>query len=227
MSASILIVEDDPVLLRGLADRLRADGYRVRSACDGQSAIETAMDGPESPDLIILDVMLPVMDGWTVCRQLRREGFANPVLMLTARSQEEDVIHGLNCGADDYVSKPFALGELRARIQALLRRQRGHTRALRAGDCLLDLEARTLTRNGQPVPLTAQEYSVLAFLAANAGRALTRETILQASVKRSLFTGTRTIDRCIRILRSKIEPDPARPVIIQTVRDVGYRYVAS
>ena len=225
MPTAILIVEDDPTLRRGLGDRFRQDGYAVSIACDGHGAIETALDGITAPDLIVLDVMLPGLDGFAVCRQLRAEGFTNPILMLTARGQEGDVIRGLDCGADDYVSKPFALGELRARVQALLRRSRSHTTRVALGDCILDLESRRLTRGDAEIALTAQEFSVLAFLVTNAGRALTRETILRAAAHRSVFTGVRTIDRCIKNLRAKIERAPARPVVIQTVREIGYRCV--
>ncbi len=225
MTGSLLIVEDDPVLLRGLSDRFRQDGFAVRVAVDGHSAVEMALDGASEPDLVVLDIMLPALDGLSVCRRLRAEGFTRGILLLTARGQEGDVVAGLDAGADDYVSKPFGLAELRARVQALLRRQRrGHVPHIAFGSCVLDVEARSLLRDGAPVPLTAQEFALLSHLAAQPGRTFTRDALLRAISRRSLLTGVRTVDRCIKNLRAKIESAPHHPRHLLTVREVGYRF---
>ena len=224
----ILIVEDDPALLRGLVDKFRAEGCRVRVACDGYSAIDAADEDP--PDLVLLDIMLPGCSGFEVCRALREDsGFTMPILMLTARGKECDVVHGLNLGADDYITKPFSIVELHARVNAALRRANGGSsggtpKTHRFGDCELDMQARHLPRRGGVIELTHQEFSFLAYFLANPGRALTREMILRSGERRSALTGARTVDRCVKNLRAKIERDPRRPRHIITIRDVGYRF---
>jgi DNA-binding response OmpR family regulator len=224
-AGTMLIVEDDPALLRGLVDTFTRDGFTVRVACDGHSAVEQAMDGSAEPDIVLLDLMLPGMDGLRVCRTLRSEGFENAVLILTARGNQSDIVSGLEAGADDYLAKPFGLEELRARIHALLRRQRrGHAGTVTLGHCTYDPAARRLLRGTEEVRLSPQERSLLEYFIANTGRALTRDTLLRAIVRRSPLTGTRTVDQVVKNLRARIEPDPRRPAILLSVREVGYRF---
>jgi DNA-binding response OmpR family regulator len=218
----LLLVEDEPALARGLSDTLRARGFEVHVAPDGQRGLDMALS--LRPDLILLDIMLPKINGFEVCRSLRRQGFDVPIVMLTAKGQEEDVILGLNLGADDYITKPFRTGELIARAKALLRR-RGADRAVqRFGNCEIDMTARKVLRDGVPVELTAREFALLAYFASRPGRALARDTILNAVWGASVFVTPRSIDRCVATLRSKVEPDPHNPVYIQTIREIGYRF---
>ncbi len=220
---SVLIVEDDPALLRGLRDNFAAAGYHVSTAADGQQGLEAATRRP--PDLLILDVMLPRLNGYEVCRSLRAAGCELPIIMLTAKGQEEDLLLGLNLGADDYVTKPFSIRELLARSAAFLRRRASEQPAVHAfGDCRLDTAAQRLTRGDEEVSLTAKEYKLLAYFVARAGRALSRQDILNAVWGRSVIVTGRSVDRCVTTLRAKIEPNPHEPTFIQTVRDVGYRF---
>lgn len=218
----ILIVEDDRTLARGLADALRAQQFEVSVAHDGQTGMEEALRG--DADLILLDVMLPKVNGYEVCRAVRDEGLDVPILMVTAKGQEADAILGLNLGADDYIVKPFRVGELLARVRASLRRRASARPVTRFGECEIDLQARTVRRNGTPVELTAKEYRLLAYFAERPGRALSRDTILDAVWGRSVFVTPRSIDRCVTTLRAKIEPDPRNPSYIHTIREIGYRF---
>jgi DNA-binding response OmpR family regulator len=221
----MLIVEDDPTMLRGLRDAFGKDGYSIQVACDGNSAVECVLKETQEPDIVLLDLMLPGLDGLEVCRRVREGGFEKAILMLTARGQEGDIVRGLEAGADDYLPKPFGLGELRARITALLRRQRrGHSEEIRFGDCVLDLTGRRLLKGGQEMELSPQEFSMLEFFATNAGRALTRDMLLRSVPKRSALTGARSIDQCVKNLRAKIEVDSRAPKYLTTVREVGYRF---
>ena len=221
-AARLLVVEDEPALVRGLTDTLRSRGFEVIAARDGEAGLLAALSGP--PDLIVLDVMLPRMNGYEVCREIREQGMDVPILMLTAKGQEEDIVLGLNLGADDYLTKPFRIGELVARIHALLRR-RGPAHAIsRFGDCEVDLESRTLRRAGRTVPLTAKEFKLLAFFLERPGRALSRDMLLNGVWGTSVFVTPRSIDRCVTTLRAKVEPEPRRPIYIHTLRDVGYRF---
>jgi DNA-binding response OmpR family regulator len=225
MSASILIVEDDPVLLRGLCDKFRARGYDVSSAGDGESGLREALAG--SFHLIVLDVMLPRMNGFDVCLQLRRRKIATPILMLTAKGQESDIVHGLELGADDYVTKPFGARELLARAGALLRRADGNAEAIfHFGEFTLDRQARKLTREGEKVALTSKEYALLDCLTRRPGRAFTRSQLLNEVWGRSALVTGRSVDRCVTTLRAKIESDTRAPHFIVTIRDVGYRFDA-
>ena len=218
----VLLVEDEPALARGLTDTLRAQGFDVHVAADGQRGLDMAAS--VKPDLILLDIMLPKVNGFDVCRTLRGQGIDVPIVMLTAKGQEEDVILGLNLGADDYITKPFRIGELIARAKALLRR-RGSDRAVqRFGPCEIDLTARRVLRDGAPLELTAREFALLAYFASRPGRALARDTILNAVWGASVFVTPRSIDRCVATLRSKVEPDPHNPIYIQTIREIGYRF---
>jgi DNA-binding response OmpR family regulator len=223
VTGRILIVEDDAVLLRGLTDTFEGKGYEVLSARDGETALTLALE--EHPEIVLLDIMLPRVNGYEVCRVIREHGLQMPIVMLTAKGQEEDVILGLNLGADDYVTKPFRIGELVARANAFLRRSRVKGATLCTfGDCRLDLASHKLFRDGREVELTAKEFKMLAFFASRPGRALTRDDILDAVWGRSIIVTPRSIDRCVVTLRAKVEPDPRNPVYIQTIRDIGYRF---
>jgi DNA-binding response OmpR family regulator len=223
MSGSILIVEDEPVLLRGLRDTFVNQGWDVATASDGEKGLELALTKPA--DVILLDIMLPRVNGYEICRAVRERGVQSAILMLTAKGQEEDVILGLNLGADDYLTKPFRRGELIARANALLRRAKGARAAVaRFGNYELNLAAHKLFRDGKEVELTAKEFRVLAFLATHPGCAVSREEILNAVWGNSVMVTPRSIDRCMATLRAKIEPHPHRPLHIHTVRDIGYRF---
>jgi DNA-binding response OmpR family regulator len=218
----VLLVEDEPALARGLSDMLRARGFEVELAADGQAGLDAGLAA--RADVILLDVMLPKMNGYEICRTLRAEGIDVPILMLTAKGHEDDVILGLNVGADDYVTKPFRAGELIARVQAFLRRRRGPMTACRFGDCEIDFRSRTVTRGGAAIDLTAKEYALLAYFATRPGCALSRDVILNAVWGSSVFVTPRSIDRCVATLRAKIEPDPHNPTFVHTIREIGYRF---
>lgn len=221
--ATILIIEDDATLLRGLKDNFASRGYRVRSARDGREGLDAALDC--SPDLVLLDIMLPKVNGYEVCRLIRQQGAEVPIIMLTAKGQEEDIIRGLELGADDYVTKPFSIRELLARVKAFLRRRQAKaTEVYRFGDCRLDLAAHKLFRNDVEVPLTTKEFRTLEYFVRRPGRALTRRDILDSVWGSSVIVTARSVDRCITTLRGKIEPNPRRPRYIRTIRDIGYRF---
>jgi DNA-binding response OmpR family regulator len=224
MKGRILIVEDEPVLLRGLKDTFTSQGWDVVAAQDGEAGLDLALSS--GADVVVLDIMLPKVNGYEICRALRERGVSTPILMLTAKSQEEDIVLGLNLGADDYLTKPFRRGELIARANALLRRAKPARveTAVGFGEYQLDLAAHKLYRGGQEVDLTAKEFRALAYLVSRAGCAVTREDILDSVWGRSVIVTGRSIDRCMATLRSKIEADPHRPVYIHTVRDIGYRF---
>jgi DNA-binding response OmpR family regulator len=223
MSASILIIEDDPALMRGLKDNFTGRGYRVIAAAEGQTGLNLALRG--EADLILLDVMLPHVNGFEICRAVRESGLDTPILMLTAKGQEDDIVLGLNLGADDYVTKPFRIAELAARVKAFLRRrQASHSEVYRFPDFALDLAAHKLFRDGHEATLTAKEFALLAFFAVRQGRALTRDEILNHVWGNTIMVTPRSVDRCVTTLRAKIEPDPGRPAYIHTVRDIGYRF---
>ena len=221
----VLLVEDEPALARGLSDTLRVQGFEVHIAGDGRRGLDMATS--LRPDLILLDIMLPKINGFEVCRALRSQGMDVPIVMLTAKGQEEDIILGLNLGADDYITKPFRTGELIARAKALLRRRGADRSVQRFGNCELDLTARKVLRDGVAVDLTAREFALLAYFASRPGRALARDTILNAVWGASVFVTPRSIDRCVATLRSKVEPDPHNPIYIQTIREIGYRFEPS
>ena len=220
---NVLIVEDDDALLRGLKDNFAARGFHVITAQDGETGLEKALSA--APDLIVLDIMLPRVNGYEICRAVRERGLDVPIVMLTARGQEEDIILGLNLGADDYVTKPFRIRELLARANALLRRrQMQESERIRFGEFELDMAAHKLFRAGVEVALTAKEFKLLAYFAARAGRALARNDILNAVWGNSVMVTPRSVDRCVTTLRGKIESDPHRPAYIHTIRDIGYRF---
>jgi DNA-binding response OmpR family regulator len=220
---AILIVEDDPVMLRGLKDNFTFKGYRVKTARDGESGLNEALSS--KPDLIILDIMLPKINGYEICRLIREEGLDMPIVMLTAKGQESDIILGLNLGADDYVTKPFNIQELLARVNAFLRRRRREeTRQFSFGDFTLNLDSRQLLRRGGEIELTPKEYSLLALFVKRAGCALTRDEILKHVWGYDILVTARSVDRCVNTLRTKIELNPQAPAFIKTIRDVGYRF---
>ena len=220
--AAILIVEDDAALLRGLKDNFEAQNYRVETARDGESGLSAALAHP--PDLMVLDIMLPKMNGYEICRAIRARRLEMPIIMLTAKGQEEDIIRGLELGADDYVTKPFSIRQLLARARAFLRRQNGCGPSFSFGTCKLDSGGHKLFRNDVEVPLTTKEFHLLKFLVSRAGRALTRDQILDAVWGNEIVVNDRSVDRCVTTLRAKVEVDPHRPAHIQTIRNIGYRF---
>ena len=221
----ILLIEDEPTLVRGLRDLLEARGFAVETAPDGERGLDAALRG--NADLILLDVMLPRLNGYEVCRQVRAHGLDVPILMLTAKGEERDVVLGLNLGADDYIVKPFRAGELVARANAFMRRRRPGGSVTRFGDCEIDMRSRMVTRGGRPLGLTTREFALLSYFAAHPSRALPRDTILNAVWGRSVFVAPRSVDRCVATLRAKIEGDPHNPVFVHTVREIGYRFEPS
>ena len=223
---NVLIVEDDPAMLRGLKDNFEYEGYTVRTASEGKAGLEAALDG--KPDLIVLDIMLPELNGYEICRLLREEGLDMPIIMLTAKGQEVDIVLGLNLGADDYVVKPFSIKELLARANAFLRKQRRtDSQHYLFGNMEFAPDAQKLWRDGKEVLLTPKESGLLALLTKRPGRTFTRDEILSKVWGYSSFVTSRSVDRCITTLRAKIEPDPNHPVFIKTVREIGYRFEPS
>ncbi len=233
MSLKVLVVEDEPVLLETLAYNLQKQGYEVLTAADGYQAI--ALARKERPALLVLDLMLPGVDGFEVCRILRQE-MSVPILMLTARAEEVDKVVGLEVGADDYMTKPFSMRELMARVKALLRRERLIREEIAAQDVIasgkplvfdnlvIDESRRELLKDGQPVPLKPKEYELLLFLARQRGIVVSRDLILERVWGWDFDGGSRTVDVHVRWLREKIEEDPGNPTRIVTVRGIGYRF---
>jgi DNA-binding response OmpR family regulator len=225
MNELILVVDDEPKIVKLARDYLEKDGFRVISAGDGKLAL--AMARRERPDLIVLDLMLPSMDGWEVCRSLRRETDL-PIIMLTARAEESDQLVGLELGADDYITKPFSPRTLVARARALLRRAQGRLKApsvVRLGDLEIDLEGHRVTLDGQPLHLTPNEFKLLAVLAQHPGQTLSREQLLDRLHGAAFASFDRSIDSHVKNLRRKLEADPAHPRFIETVYGVGYRFI--
>lgn len=236
MAEKILVVEDELTLQETLTYNLKRQGYEVTTAGDGATALELARQ--LRPDLIILDIMLPGIDGYEVCRVLRQD-MNTPVLMLTARDDEIDRVVGLEVGADDYMTKPFSMRELLARVKAMLRRVRMMREEISAstaaapaaaaqtivfGNLTLDLTRREIRLDGQPLPLKPKEFELLLFLAQHRGQALSREFILERVWGWNYIGDSRTVDVHIRWLREKIEKDPGSPKRIVTVRGAGYRF---
>lgn len=226
--ACVLLVEDDPALALGLGDALEFEGFKVLSASTGRAALDLARS--EKPDCIVLDLMLPDMNGYQVCETLRKEGSLTPIMMLTARSQESDKIRGLDVGADDYVTKPFSIGEVLARVRALLRRadpQRGKAgvRRIEIGASLIDPVAQTLTRDGVLSQLSYYEVELIRLLHERRGEPVSRDEILDQIWGIEANPTNRTVDNFIVKLRKKIEIDPASPRHILTVYGVGYKLV--
>ena len=221
----ILVVDDEKVLVKGIKFNLESEGYQVEAAYDGEAAVELARTG--SFDLIILDLMMPKIDGLQACMRIRE--FSNvPVIMLTARSEDTDKIIGFECGADDYITKPFNILELKARVRALLRRagmaaqQKGGGGKLTMGHITLDADARAAWKDGQSVELTAKEFDLMELLLRNPGRVYSRENLLNVVWGYEYAGDYRTVDVHIRRLREKLELDPASPQYILTKWGVGY-----
>jgi two-component system, OmpR family, response regulator len=223
MANKILLVDDEPTLLDTLAYNLRGSGYDVVTAADGAAALEQAR--LSSPDLVVLDLMLPEIDGLTVCRSLRAVA-EMPILVLTARSGELDKIIGLESGADDYMTKPFSLGELQARIRALLRRAgpRQQTDELRSGNLVLNTTSRKAFLGEHELNLSPKEFSLLAELMRHQGAVLSRDLLLARVWGYDYYGDSRTVDVHVRWLREKIESDSSSPQRIETVRGIGYRF---
>src|SRR5881296_3784548 len=224
--ARILIVDDEPEIVRGLEDNLRFEGYQTLTAGNGADALAVA--AREAPDLIVLDLMMPVVSGWDVCRTLRARGIDVPIIMLTARGEEADRVRGLELGADDYVTKPFSLRELLARVRAVLRRPgpRQKFEALAFGDVRVHLRGRRVTRGGRPLTLTRKEFDLLVYLVEHRGEIVTRDRLLDEVWGYERFPTTRTVDTHVLRLRRKFEADPEHPHWILTVHGQGYRFVA-
>jgi len=228
---TILVVEAEPTLQAAIGYNLRREGHRVLAATDGPTALALMA---QEPDLVILDLMLPGIDGFEVCRRIRQQSSV-PIIILTARTDEVDRVIGLELGADDYVTKPFSMRELIARVKALLRRRElilaelqarseAGDQRLVAGDLEINLSRHTVTRAGVPVSLTPREFDLLAFLVKNRGRVFSAERLLGEVWGYANPVDPRTVAVHIRSLREKLEDDPSRPVLIETVRGVGYRF---
>src|ERR1039457_438858 len=220
----ILIIEDELPMRTALHDVLEGEGYRVLTAPEGETGLQRAVD--EKPDLILLDIMMPKHDGYAVCAELRRLSNPVPILMLTAKVQVEDRVHGLDVGADDYLVKPFSTQELLARVRALLRRTNKRTRAptmLTLGEIRIDLAKQTALRGKKPIHLTAKEFAMLRLLAEDHGEPVSRERFLDIVWGYTAFPTTRTVDNHIASLRSKLEPDPDEPRWLKTIHGVGYK----
>jgi len=223
--ARLLIIEDEPAILRGLADEFRREGYDVRTASDGASG--WAAIAESRPDLIVLDLMLPGMSGYEICRALRERGDQTPVLMLTARGEEADRVLGLDLGADDYVTKPFSLRELLARARALLRRAQAATlmpTRLLVNGIEIDFAGYTAFKGDAPVPMTRREFQLLHALVSRPNQALTRDELLEVVVGEDVYVTNRVIDNNMVSLRSKIEVDPSAPRHLIAIRGVGYKW---
>ncbi len=220
---TVLIIEDDPTMLIGLRDNFEFKGYKVVTAADGERGLKAALNA--KPDLIILDIMLPKINGYEICRLIREQKLTMPIIMLTAKGEESDVVLGLNLGADDYVTKPFSIKELLARAAAFLRRTKKEAQeAYEFGGLRLDIGARRLTRKNKEIELSPKEFDLLEYFLKKQGRALTRDEILNAVWGYDCVVTSRSIDRFVTTLRNKIEPDPARPIFIHTIRQIGYRF---
>jgi DNA-binding response OmpR family regulator len=219
---SVLIVEDNQAMLRGLEDNFELKGYRVKTAPDGERGLNAALAG--KPDLVILDIMLPKMNGYDICSHIRRQKLDMPIIMLSAKDRESDVVLGLNMGADDYMTKPFSVKELLARADAFMRRRPSESDVYEFGDCRLDIVAETLTRAGREVRLSPGQFKMLRLFLRRAGCTLTCEEICGAVWGYSHFVMLRDIHETVERLREMIEPDPADPIFIRTVPEIGYRF---
>jgi two-component system alkaline phosphatase synthesis response regulator PhoP len=220
--ARILVVEDDPSILRGIELNLQLEGFETVSAADGAKALELA---EQDVDLVILDLMIPHVHGYQVCQKLRAAGNSVPIVLLSARNAEQDIVMGLDYGADDYVTKPFRVAELIARVKAHLRRHAPPSSTVRFGQVEVDPVKRLVRRAGEMVELTPREFDLLSYLVHNEGRAVTREAILKAVWGESYFGTDRTVDNFVTRLRQKLDL-PGEPMHLLTVRGIGYRFVS-
>jgi DNA-binding response OmpR family regulator len=222
----ILIVEDEPAMVQGLRDNFEYEGYEVISAGDGVEGLERAL--ADKPDLVVLDVMMPRMSGLDVCKQLKSKRPGIPIIMLTARGQEIDKVVGLELGADDYVTKPFSIRELMARVKAVLRRvapQAPSSDVYRFSDVEVNVRSNEVLRSGRPVDLSAKEFALLAYFVAHPTETLSRDRLLDAVWGYDNYPNTRTVDTHIVHLRQKLEPNPEEPRFILTVHGTGYKFV--
>ena len=220
----LLIIEDELPMRTALCETLKAEGYKVRAAADGATGLERAFS--EEHDLILLDVMMPKLDGYALCRELRRKGRKTPVLMLTAKGMVDDRVSGLDAGADDYLVKPFAMRELLARVRALLRRAERQDAApdqLVLGKTVIDFVRQTALQEGRSIELSMREFAMLRLMASRPGEAISRETFLDEVWEYNAWPTTRTVDNFIASLRSQLEPEPESPCYILTARGAGYR----
>jgi DNA-binding response OmpR family regulator len=224
-TVKILVVEDEPNMVAGLRDNFEFEGYEVITASDGVEGLQKALD--ESPDLVVLDVMMPRMSGLEVCKQLRAKRASIPIIMLTARGQEVDKVVGLELGADDYVTKPFSIRELLARVKAILRRvsapkeQEQHS----FGDVEVDLRHCRVLRSGKVLDVSSKEFDLLKYFISHSGETLSRDRLLEDVWGYDNFPTTRTVDTHLVRLRQKLEPDPEQPQYFLTVHGTGYRFV--
>jgi two-component system alkaline phosphatase synthesis response regulator PhoP len=220
---TVLIVEDNPTMVRALEDNFTMKGYQVKTARDGEQAVSAVLT--DKPDMIILDIMLPKVNGFEVCSRIRERKINTPIIMLTAKDREADIIMGLNLGADDYVTKPFSIKQLLARVEALLRRT-AHPEPdiYQFGSLKLDVAKKTLTRDGAEVALSPKEFKVLHLLVKRQGSVLTRDEILSTAFGFAHFVSAKNIDGFIKTIREKIEPDLNKPTFIHTIGDVGYKF---
>jgi DNA-binding response OmpR family regulator len=222
----VLVVEDDPAILRGLADNLAFESYDVLTAADGETGYRLIRE--QKPDLVVLDLMLPRMSGYEVCRKVRADGVATPIIMLTARGEEADRVLGLDLGADDYITKPFSVRELLARIRAVLRRTHPASALpdrLEVDDVVVDFRKYEATRAGRPIDLTRKEFGLLRLLASRPGEVVTRDELLNEVWGYEATPTTRTVDNHIASLRAKLEAEPSAPRHLMTVFGVGYKWV--
>ena len=237
MDKTVLIVEDEQNIVDILSFNLEREGYNTLEAYDGKTGLQLALE--QNPDLVLLDLMLPGMDGFDVCREIRKAGSAVPIIMLTAREEETDKVLGLELGADDYITKPFAMRELLARVKANIRRMsmapaapaapapepQQAQRRLELGRVCVDLERATVYKDGQPLELTQREYDLICFLASQPGKVFSREALMEHVWNYEGYVGdVRAVDVAIRRLREKIEDDPASPKFIVTKRGMGYYF---
>jgi DNA-binding response OmpR family regulator len=224
--ARILIVEDEPNMVAGLRDNFEYEGYEVITAPDGVAGLERALN--EAPDLVILDVMMPRMSGLDVCKQLKYKRPSVPIIMLTARGQEVDKVVGLELGADDYVTKPFSIRELLARVKAVLRRARivpKEQDRYSFGDVEVNLRSCQVSRKGKAMDFSSKEFELLKYFLCHPGETLSRDRLLEEVWGYERFPTTRTVDAHIVRLRQKIEPKPEEPRFILTVHGTGYKFV--
>ena len=222
----ILVVEDDPAILRGLTDNLKCESYEVLTATDGETGYRLIRE--KNPELIILDLMLPKLSGYELCRKLRAEGVTTPILMLTARGEEADRVLGLDLGADDYVTKPFSVRELLARIRAILRRMhppQALPDEVRFDDVVVDFRRYEARKGEKSLEMTRKEFGLLRLLAAKPGEVITRDELLNEVWGYENYPTTRTVDNHIATLRAKLEDNPSQPCHLLTVHGVGYKLV--
>jgi DNA-binding response OmpR family regulator len=222
----VLVIEDDPAIRCGITDNLECEGYEVITAADGETGYRLARD--KKPDLLILDLMLPEMGGYEVCRKLRSDGLTAPILILSARGEEANRVLGLNLGADDYVTKPFSVLELMARVRALLRRAQqppALPHEIRFGDVVVDFRQFEVTKKGRRVELTRKEFGILRLLAATPGEVVSREDLLNEVWGYETYPTTRTVDTHVASIRAKLESNPSEPRHLVTMHGVGYKLV--